>query len=347
MESKKKFINLFKKFRYFNLFVLIGFLSIIFEILILNFILKFNFNQNLTSITSLLFGIIFAFYLNFFFNFKIHKSKIIKAFIYFVIISLLSWSFQKLIGDHLIVSDFSYEIKRIITSGLFFIFAYFLHRKFSFKDYKKVGIAFYLTKNIKLNKIFKLIKNNSNFIHVDIVDKSFSESKVTNELEVLKDIKKIWPNKEIEFHIMSKYPLKWTKKIIKYADTVYIHYESLEKIDVLRKYITQNNKKFGIAITLKTKPNKIINILKKSSALLILAVDNPGFSGQSFNDKTFGYIDFFNKLKFRNKFRICIDGGVNKELARVLEVDDLVSNSSILGSKSPILEINNFKYSNF
>ena len=83
--------------------------------------------------------------------------------------------------------------------------------------------------------------------------------------------------------------------------------------------------------------------MKKSSSLLILSVDNPGFSGQNFNSKAFKYIDFFNDLKFRSKFRICIDGGVNKNIVKILDVDDVVSNSSILDSNDPINEIANLK----
>ena len=88
---------------------------------------------------------------------------------------------------------------------------------------------------------------------------------------------------------------------------------------------------------------KIIPLLKKSSALLILSVDRPGFSGQNFNFKAFNYIDFFNNLDFRQKFRICIDGGVNKNIVKILDVDDVVSNSSILGSLDPAGEITKFQ----
>ena len=92
----------------------------------------------------------------------------------------------------------------MITSGLFFVIAYFLHKQFSFREFKKVGVAFYLTKSLKLKKIHKLIQNNTNFIHVDIVDKSFSKSKVINKIDMFKEIKSIWPNQEVHAHVMSK-----------------------------------------------------------------------------------------------------------------------------------------------
>ena len=184
---------------------------------------------------------------------------------------------------------------------------------------------------------------NPNFIHIDIVDKSFSKSKVKNNIPMLEKVKKIWPNHEIHAHIMSKKPSKWVSKIINYSDVIFVHWESNENLYKLRNEIISGNKKFGIAITLKTNPKKIIPILKKSSALLILSVDNPGFSGQRFNFNAFDYIKFFNKVNFRDRFRICIDGGVNKNIVRTLNVDDVVSNSSILGSEDPIDEIENLQ----
>ena len=75
-------------------------------------------------------------------------------------------------------------------------------------------------------------------------------------------------------------------------------------------------------------------------------MDDPGFSGQKFNFNTFDYIEFFNKLNFRDKFRICVDGGVDKNIVKILDVDDIVSNSSILGSKDPINEIMKFQSNN-
>jgi pentose-5-phosphate-3-epimerase len=142
---------------------------------------------------------------------------------------------------------------------------------------------------------------------------------------------------------MSKKPSKWIKHVIDYSDIIYLHWEIIENLENLRKLILSHNKKFGLAITIKTPPKKILKILKKSSALLILSIDNPGFSGQKFNLKTFDYIEFFNGISFRNKFKICIDGGVDKNILKILNVDDVVSNSSILRSNTPAAEIVKFQ----
>ena len=147
IKKKETFVNtldIINKFRFFNIFILIGFLSILLELVTYNFLNLFNFNRDLADFFALLVGIIFAFYFNFFYNFEIHRSKIIRAFIIFFIISFFSWFFQKVFGNYLFVKNFSYETTRLLTSGGFFVIGYFFHRQFSFSDFKKVGIAFYV-----------------------------------------------------------------------------------------------------------------------------------------------------------------------------------------------------------
>ena len=66
---------LLKKFKFFYFFVLIGFSSIILELFAYNFFNFLEINKYLSDLLALLIGIFFAFYLNFFYNFEIHKSK--------------------------------------------------------------------------------------------------------------------------------------------------------------------------------------------------------------------------------------------------------------------------------
>ena len=66
--------------------------------------------------------------------------------------------FSKFVGIYFTFEEISYEIKRLITSGLFFVIAYFLHKQFSFREFKKVGVAFYLTKSLKLKKFINQLK---------------------------------------------------------------------------------------------------------------------------------------------------------------------------------------------
>lgn len=345
MVNKKKInriILIFKNCRFISLFIFIGISSLVFELGVYNLLKKF-FAEGYSSILSLLSSIIFAFYFNFFFNFKVHISKIKKALLFFIFISMTSWILQNII-IYFIKVDYSYETKRLLTSAIIFLFFYLLHKKYSFRDYKKVGIAVYLSNLLDINNIFKKVKNYPDFVHVDIVDKNFSSKKILNNITLLSKIKNLWPNLEIHAHIMSATPSKWIDKIIDYCDLIYVHFEIRENLKEIYEKIVLNNKKFGIALKLKTPPNKIIPILNKSYGLLLLSVDKPGFSNQNFNSKALKLIEYFNNLNFRSKFRLCIDGGISSNISKGLDVDDVVSNSSILKSVSPKREILFMRY---
>jgi len=344
----KKFIffyNLFYFYRFFFTYVLIGFFSILFEIFIFNVLNQFLEKSLISNLISLIFGIFFAFVLNFFYNFKIHRSRIKVALLYFIVISLFSWGAQRIISLSFDLEKFSYEKTRIITSFSFFLFAYFLHRKFSFKDYKKLGIAFYLDNKINFNKIYYQIKNYQDFIHLDIIDNTFSNNKIKNNISLINKIKDYWPNHKFHTHIMSKKPSLWLDKVLNISDIIFIHYEIEENINTLKNRIDSANKIFGLAVTLKTNPKKILNILRSTKILLILSVDKPGFSGQDFNIKAFEYINYLNNLEFRKEFKICVDGGINDSISKILKVDSIVSASSVLNSNYPIDQILQMKSS--
>ena len=78
------------------------------------------------------------------------------------------------------LGNLDYELKRLIVSGTCFIFFYFAHVKFSFKDKVKIGVAVYANGIEDINKIFQKINKYPDFIHVDLVDTTFNK----NSLEI-------------------------------------------------------------------------------------------------------------------------------------------------------------------
>lgn len=335
---------LYFRFRFVTAYILIGFFSIIFELFIYSTIAYYNFFGDSKKIISVLFGIFFAFILNFFLNFRIRHSKIGESFFYFTFISLFSWFFQLNISNHILQLNVKYETSRIITSASFFLIAYFFHKKFSFKDYKKIGLALYLENNLKINQIYNSVKNYPDFIHLDIIDKTFSKNRLVNRIPSIKKIKYLWPNHEIQAHIMSKKPSIWLKNLLPFADVIFVHYEIEENIYKLKDIITKNGKKFGIAITLGTHPKRLLNILEYCSSVLILSIEKPGFSGQKFNLKALEYIDYLNEHLTKKKIKICVDGGIDENIIKILNVDEVVSSSSILKNSNPINQILKIKH---
>ena len=74
-DKRKLIYSLYFKSRYLIVYIFIGIISIIFELQIRSFLIKFGINELKSSIISLPVSIIVAFLLNINFNFKIQRKK--------------------------------------------------------------------------------------------------------------------------------------------------------------------------------------------------------------------------------------------------------------------------------
>ena len=73
-----------------------------------------------STITGWICGVFFAFWTNVNINFKIHKSGIKKALIYFISVSIFSGLMQWSLIQLLILNYLSYEQVRLSISGIIF-----------------------------------------------------------------------------------------------------------------------------------------------------------------------------------------------------------------------------------
>ena len=123
------------RFRFLGLYIVFGLLSLILEFFIRSYFINQSFNQVLSTLLAIVCGILFAFWTNVKFNFKIPRSRKNRALIYFVAISCISGLFQWILKMFLLFEYLSYEWGRMLISGSIFILAYALHRKYSFRDF--------------------------------------------------------------------------------------------------------------------------------------------------------------------------------------------------------------------
>lgn len=320
------------RFRFSLFYVLFGIVAIILELLIRKYILN-GLPFLVSSFLSVVIGIFFSFYLNVNFNFKIAKPKRNRALFYFCIISFFSYSFQIfLIQQDLL--DLGYEISRFITAGIFFWVGYLFHLKFSFSDYKKVGVAVYANGFENIPFIYDKIRQYPDFIHVDIVDKTFNENAkdvLTYKTEV---IKAYWNNKPIEVHIMSKKPKKWIIDVADNVDKIFVHTNIDDEIENILDLINSKSCEAGIVIH-KMSDLDIYELYKeKIKHLLVLSIENPGFSGQEFNNNSLKIIDKINNHKDRSNLTLCVDGGVNKKTIEKIHSENVVSGSYVINSET-------------
>ncbi len=180
-------------------------------------------------------------------------------------------------------------------------------------------------------------------IHVDIVDQTFSEDAVEANVFRMETIRALWPNREIHTHIMSKTPSRWLPEVIPYSNLIYLHLESDEPLQKHMDSIRSAKVRAGLALTMETEPNQVITDIENADAVMLLTIKEPGMSGQTFEIEALNHIDQLNRMNFRNKISICVDGGVNEKIAPMLKVEDIVSGSSVLKHSDPKRQILNLQ----
>ena len=76
---------------------------------------------------------------------------------------------------------------------------------------------------------------------------------------------------------------------------------------------------------------------------MILCIEKPGESGQSFLDTSNNLIDKVNNLKIRDKFNLCVDGGLSHKNISKIECEKIVSASNVFKNANPKKQIINLQ----
>ena len=263
------------RYRFLALYVLIGFLSIILEILCFRAMEHSGVPVPLAIFPGLACGILFAFWANVRFNFKIPVAKRNRALLYFVLISAGSAAVNYLLKSQLESIGWKFAESRLVVAGSFFLVAYLLHRRFSFADYKRVGVAIYANGIEDIGGIHRKIGLFPDFIHVDIIDETFGLQNHDTRAYRLEVIRAYWPTKEIHVHVMSKRPLHWIDETAPFAHTIFIHLEIEEDLAQLIQHIRQLRCKAGICLTMQTPVESLIPYLGMIDACLLYTSPSP------------------------------------------------------------------------
>mgnify|MGYP001312991337 CR=1 FL=1 len=327
------------KVRFLLLYIFFGVMSLLIEFIFRSYFIALGFNQNFSTFIGVIIGILFAFWSNSKLNFKIPSPRLLKALFYFLIISFFSASIQFYLSNVFLVGSHNYEINRIVISGIIFLIAYIFHRKYSFINFKKVGVAIYANSLEDIKEISKKISHYPDFIHIDIVDETMKDNAPEVEILRFETIKAYWPNTQIQTHIMSEDPTKWVSKVLPFSDVVYIHGDISQDINQLIKEIKIKGKLIGIALMITSKINDYIELLQKADYVLLLTIKCPGYSGQNFHSSAFKKIEQINNLSFRNNFILCVDGGIDTSISKLINSECIVSGSSVLKNTDPVKQI--------
>lgn len=196
----------------------------------------------------------------------------------------------------------------------------------------KISASYLSIKDNLKENINKLVNEDIDYLHLDIMDGKFVLNK-TLEFEELKKI--INTNKPLDVHLMVEDVYEYIDLYKKLnPEFITFHYETKENIMEVIKCIKDNNIKVGISIKPNTKVESIMPYLPFIDLVLVMSVE-PGLGGQEFIEESVNKIDKLYNIreKYDYDFLIEVDGGINiNTIDKVKNVDIVVVGSYITSS---------------
>lgn len=324
------------RFNYLINYIFIGFFSVLLEVLIVNNLGKLGMPFYFNVIVGFGSGVLVSFLLNSKLNFKVPKSQNTRTFFLFVTISTIAFVLNILLMKVLItIINASYGLLRFVTAGCIFMVSYLAHRRITFKFLKNVGIAVYLSKNQSISEVYSKIRNYADFVHLDLVDNTFSKEAKEVDLSIIKEVDKTWALEKM-LHIMSKTPSIWINKMHQHVNTIIFHLDIDESVREIVKLCKRYGKKVGIALTLDSSLDEIIPYLRYLNFVQLMGISDLGKTGRFFEPASLTRLAELNKLRRKFNFEIIFDGGVKPTNIGRINAKYIVSSSGLLSSNDPV-----------
>lgn len=177
----------------------------------------------------------------------------------------------------------------------------------------------------------------ADWIHCDVMDGHFVPN-ITFGPFIVEAVNRI-THLPLDVHLMIEKPELYIKDFIDAgADYITVHYEEVVHLNRVINQIKELGAKAGVVINPATPVQSIRDVAEYIDLLLIMSV-NPGFGGQQFIPNTIRRIHEAVELreKFRAKFLIEIDGGINTQTIKITSdagADVFVAGASIFKSEN-------------
>lgn len=195
----------------------------------------------------------------------------------------------------------------------------------------KISVSILKEKNNYKQAVQKVNNCSADFLHLDIMDKTFTFDKSFNENESI-DINNL-SNKKLDIHIMSSnLDFILDKFIALKPEFISIHSE-IGNVEKYLDKIKQNNIKVGLALNPETNIDVLKKYINKIDLVLVMSV-NPGKSGSKFNQNIIPKLEEIKKIQKNYSYLIEVDGGINNETIQYVNsyADIVVSGSYITNS---------------
>ena len=190
----------------------------------------------------------------------------------------------------------------------------------------EVSVSFLKTRLTPQETISELNWTSCDYLHIDVMDGVFVDNETMNIDEITLLLRE--NIKPLDVHLMCS---NLKKYIPLYADLMpkYItfHLEAVDNVDEIINYIHSYGIKCGISIKPETSVDELLPYLDKIDLVLVMSV-NPGLGGQTFMMESTNKINKLRKLN-KGNFKISVDGGINNETIKYVDVDIAVSGSYV------------------
>ena len=171
----------------------------------------------------------------------------------------------------------------------------------------------------RYEKISDFMKVENNWIHFDVMDGKFVESK-TFKYDVVDEVNK-YCNLFKDVHLMTYNPGEFLQEYNKAGtNQITFHYESVNKnkIKDLIKEVKQLGMKVGLSIKPSTSVEEIEQYLSELDLVLVMSVE-PGKGGQKFIEDSLKKIQWLKERKNRYSYLISVDGGINDKTSKLVK----------------------------
>lgn len=193
------------------------------------------------------------------------------------------------------------------------------------------------------NNIQLLDKQNIDYMHIDIMDGEFVSNKTWNIDEISDILNNTKVKKDV--HLMVNDVKKYVEDFVTLnPEYITFHFEAINNVLDMIKYIKSLNIKVGLSIKPNTKVEEIIPYLSYLDLVLVMSVE-PGYGGQKFIENS---VDKINELyilrsDYNYHYVIEVDGGINDITAKICNNADILVVGSFITNGNYEEQINKIK----